>query len=237
MKLVSFCITCMGRLEQLKLTLPQNLSQNITFKDKIEFVVVDLGGNDGLQDWLGEHFKDELSCGYLYFENIDYVTQWHASIAKNISHSYGTGKILVNLDCDNFTGKNGGMYVIKKFLQYGDKLLFHQFGGDGLDGSFGRIAMTREHFYKVGGYDESLLPMGYQDQDLINRLKAHGLNYIRDSNKLFNKAIRNTKEEGLKNTSTCLSYINMLEINRLISHQNILDGKILANNGSIKAKR
>lgn len=39
---LSFCITCMNRLNQIKETLPQNLRDNILFNEKIEFIVVDL---------------------------------------------------------------------------------------------------------------------------------------------------------------------------------------------------
>ena len=37
---LSFCITCMNRLNQIKETLPQNLRDNILFNEKIEFIAV-----------------------------------------------------------------------------------------------------------------------------------------------------------------------------------------------------
>eukprot|EP00971_Amphidinium_carterae_P162230 3215802-Amphidinium_carterae.1 len=41
-------------------------------------------------------------------------------------------------------------------------------------GMCGRIVSLREDFEAIAGYDEAMLPMGYQDCDLVIRLRAIG---------------------------------------------------------------
>ena len=103
---LSFCITCMNRLNQIKETLPQNLRDNILFNEKIEFIVVDFA-TPGLQQWIKSEFEEELRSGYLKYYYTEELRYWHASIAKNTAHLLANNDILVNLDCDNYTGYNG----------------------------------------------------------------------------------------------------------------------------------
>ena len=82
---LSFCITCMNRLNQIKETLPQNLRDNILFNEKIEFIVVDFA-TPGLQQWIKSEFEEELRSGYLKYYYTEELRYWHASIAKNTAH-------------------------------------------------------------------------------------------------------------------------------------------------------
>ena len=109
---LSFCITCKNRLHQIRQTLPQNLKDNQDAKDVIEFVLVDLGSTDGLHEWVKGTFADEMAAGYLKYYYTEELPLWHTSIAKNTAHIYANNLIVVNLDCDNFTGKDGGLFVI-----------------------------------------------------------------------------------------------------------------------------
>ncbi|GHV58386.1 hypothetical protein FACS1894182_10440 [Bacteroidia bacterium] len=228
---LSFCITCKNRFHQIVLTLKQNLDDNRVYKNKIEFVLVDFGSTDGLRDWIIENFKDDLYDGYLKYYYTEELPFWHASIAKNTAHLLANNEILVNLDCDNYTGYTGGEFVLRQFSQYPEKMLFHQFSGNNGDGSFGRISMHHHCFFNIGGYDESLEPMSMQDEDLIKRLRANGVKYTHCPDRKYNKAIFNTKEEGILYTGSDLKYINMFIKNQQISNKNLLDGKFVANGG------
>lgn len=229
---LSFCITCKNRVSQIRQTLPVNLENNKIDSLFVEFILVDFGSTDGLKEWIGENFKQELKSGYLKYYYTEKLSSWHASIAKNTAHFYADNDILVNLDCDNYTGYRGGKFVIQQFIQSKDfKIVLHQFNQYG-DGSFGRIGVLRRFFDAIGGYDESFEPMGYQDADLISRLELLGLRYVRLNDERYNQAEKNTKMQSIVNVNTSLSWKQMENRNKEKSRKNIIDGITRANNGS-----
>ena len=227
---LSFCITCMNRFHQIEQTLKQNLDDNRMFKHLIEFILVDFSTDDKLECWIKSSFRNYLKCGYLKYFRTYELKQWHASIAKNTAHFYAGNDILVNLDCDNYTGWNGGKFVIQQFLKHKNDIVLHQFGGNPIDGSYGRISVMRNFFECIGGYDETFEPMGYQDADLIERLRNIGLQYVLKNDKQFNQAIWNSKAEGIINVQSSKNWNEMHEINRLKSKENTQNGQLTANN-------
>lgn len=228
---LSFCITCKNRFHQIEQTLKQNLDDNHMHGDFIEFVLVDFGSTDGLREWVLSNFKNELDTGFLRYYYTEEMTYWNASVAKNTAHLLAKNDILVNLDCDNYTGYEGGQFVIERFVNNRMDIVLHQYGGNRYDGSYGRISVLKKHFYTIGGYDESFEPMGYQDKDLFMRLEAAGLLYFLASDIRYNQAIANNKEESLINTGSSKKFREMLNHNQEKSEQNIKNGKLIANNG------
>ena len=229
---LSFCITCKNRLHQIRQTLRKNLDDNILHSNHIEFILVDFAGTDGLREWVLENFQAELISGYLKYYYTEELPLWHASIAKNTAHLCTSGEILVNLDCDNFTGPWGGMFVLCAFKRHGNRIIFHQFSRkDGEDGSFGRIAISGNYFRLLGGYDETFEPMGREDSDLIKRFDRYGLKYVLQPNSLYNQAISNTKEESVRYSGSNKTYWKMEKDNFDRSEQNLSEGRLIANNG------
>jgi len=215
---------------QIKQTLPQNLKDNLSMKGQVDFILVDFGSTDGLQEWIIENFEQEIQEGYLKYYYTEELPYWHVCIAKNTAHVLSENDIVVNLDCDNFTGKDGGRYVLENMLKHGiHDTVIHQFSGDVFDGSHGRIALSRENFVGIGGYDESFEPMGYESKDLLTRLVSTGINYLHLDNETYNQAIRNTKEEGLANTLSNYTWLEMHERNYMLSEKNIKSGIVAVN--------
>lgn len=229
---ISFCITCKNRLHQISETLMQNLQDNIAAQKDVEFILVDFASKDGLKDWVIQNFKKELESGYLKYFFTKKMDNWECSIAKNTAHLVASGDILVNLDCDNFTGKDGGRYVINHFLEYGTNLVLHQSSSEPGDGSYGRIAMLKKYFYLIGGYNEMFNPMGYQDTDLILRLVSLGLVYTPKCDPRYNKAIHNTKDESILYANSEKNYFDMCSENKDMSDESLNTGQIIVNNGS-----
>ncbi len=239
-KKLSFCITCMKRLSQIQETLPINLKHNIPLQDSIEFVLIDFG-TEGLYEWVYENFTWALKTGYLRYLRTNKLKYWHAPIAKNTSHRYAMGEILVNLDCDNFTGKLGALHVMKIFQKYGKFIMLHQWSGVSKDGTYGRISCHRDTFFQLGGYDENFLPMGYQDHDLMMRFRLFRgssklINYQYLSQlktkhsifpQLYSRAVLNDKGKSMKNTSYLgkMKWQEMNNINKYKSHENLIKSK------------
>jgi len=168
--------------------------------------------------YTGNHLK------YYYTEELH---SWHASIAQNTSHILANNDIVVNLDCDNFTGKNGGLFVIENMIKYGcDKTVLHQFNNEYDDGSYGgRITLSKSNFLKLGGYDENFDPEGYHDKDLLLRAQQMGLSTIDLTDKIYCNTILIPDEKTMDNPSQK----EMYERNYQSSVKNITSGKLKAN--------
>ena len=116
------------------------------------------------------------------------------------------------------------------FDMHGENSLIHQSLNKFGSGTMGRIAMTKENFFKIGGYNQSLLPMSHQDGDLVNRAKINGLKYINFSKKTYNKTILNSKEESLINCYGNYDYTKMMKINMIYSNFILKSKETKANN-------
>lgn len=161
---ISFCTTCRNRLWQLKETLPYNIE---ALQQNQNICLVDFGSTDGLSEWVWTNYQNEICMGKLVFFEVKSESVWHMAKAKNIAHRISKNDYLFSLDADNFISKND-INIIAKYASI--NTCTHQFSGDWNDGSCGRIGVPRNLFYDIGGYDESLLPMGAEDLDFKKRI-------------------------------------------------------------------
>ena len=236
LKQLSFCSHIKNRADQLKQTLRKNLDDNADFKNEIQFVLVDLASTDGTCEWVISNFREELEEEYLKLYKVFDFPYWHASIAKNTSHFLGEAKILVNLDCDNFTGPNGGKMLMDLYEDE-EVTAVHQFcQKEWFSGNYGRISMRAHVFNELGGYNESFYHMTYQDKDIIERVKKmypDGFKLKSDSK--YNEALANTKEESIQNIPADIKEKGiewMHSQNKLLSEDSIKKNKLTANDGS-----
>ena len=215
----------------------KNLEDNWEDREDVEFVLMDINSKDGFRTWIREQDLEKYTrCGYLRYYETDVLDQWHASIGKNTATHQAHGKIVVTLDCDNFTGPRGGKFVIDHFEKHNYNCVMHQFDWNPQNGNFGRIAMCKETFDKIGGYDQSLMPMGYQDWDIIKRAEAVGCEYLNPTDELYNRAIMNEggKELSMANQTDehkKMGWTEMNRINKLKCHHNLYKKKHVANEG------
>ena len=226
--LVSFCISHKNRFSQISETLKQNLDDNRLDEGKIEFVLVDFESDEDITKWVSENFKKELETGYLKFYRAKGLEGWHAPRAKNTSHRLGSGKILVNLDGDNFTGYRGGIFVYSNFMAHNCDICLWQFSGTFNDGSFGRIAAARDTFMAIGGYNEELLEMGYQDRDLVTRLEVYGAKVVLSPDEDYTRAIENEKYAPDNMEYTAMRFFNRYVAKRLMTRESFV-----ANDGNL----
>ena len=223
---LSFCITHKERFEYLQKTLLQNLKDNEEDRLNIEFILMDFHESDEVMHWIREIFPKEIGQGYLKYFRAK-IQGWSAPLAKNTAHYVASGSILTNLDCDNFTGREGGRFVLEQYYKEESNLMLWQFSRVRRDGSYGRMSFYQQAFEDLGGYDEGLMEMGFQDNDLMLRALKMGVKRIERNDKLYNKAIKHEKYKPAQ-----MSFRSMERWNKARSKMNIKQQKLTANNGS-----
>lgn len=156
----------MNRLHHLRETYPVNLERSKTYKD-VEFVLLDYGSTDSIEGWVASDLKEHLDSGMLKFYRTEDPKYWVAAHAKNIAHKRATGDILCNLDCDVFLPEGFCEYIAECFSRNRNTVMaFKSEDGQGHNGCAGLVTATREDFYSVNGYDESInLGWGYDDMN------------------------------------------------------------------------
>lgn len=143
---ISFCTACMDRLFHLRETYQQNISRA---SGDVEFVLLDYNGSDDLESWI----KGFPSVKFIRTSEPRY---WGASRAKNIAHRAATGDILCNLDCDVLMPEGFADYL-RETLSGGNAIVAaEERDREGNYGTSGLVALLREHFFSVNGYDESM---------------------------------------------------------------------------------
>ena len=223
---LSFCITHKDRFEYLQKTLLQNLKDNEEDRLNIEFILMDFHESDEVMHWIREIFPKEIGQDYLKYFRAK-IQGWSAPLAKNTAHYVASGSILTNLDCDNFTGREGGRFVLEQYYKEESNLMLWQFSRVRRDGSYGRMSFYQQAFEDLGGYDEGLMEMGFQDNDLMLRALKMGVKRIERNDKLYNKAIKHEKYKPAQ-----MSFRSMERWNKARSKMNIKQQKLTANNGS-----
>lgn len=138
----------------------------------ISFCTSYLGRREHLELTMLHNFDvgAEFDCEFIYVDYGEYSNRWEVSKAKNIAHNKAAGDILVNVDADNYLSVeyvNGVLDLFDKdmnIIVYGEK-----------ENTGGRIAISKDNFIKLGGYDERFKDWGYDDIDFIYRAANLGL--------------------------------------------------------------
>lgn len=220
---ISFCTNCMNRTEHLIQTYPDNI--NLAKDHDVEFVLLNYNSQDHMEQWVFDNLQEHIDSGLVkYFRTVE-PEFWDMSHSKNVSHRLGQGQILCNLDADNYIGEGFIESVIG--LIYDDKTKFVRKRGNGKGG---RIALHREHFYEVGGYDEKFcLGWGHEDMDLNSRLERHGLARVKpaDFEIIHHKKKLRTKYSREKNMW------DSRDVHKVILDENDEAGLIVANSDKV----
>lgn len=170
---ISFVITCKGRLEQLKETLPTCLAQE---DPCFEYVGVDFDCPDGTSDYLSS-----LADPRVLSVKITNQPKFDLSYARNLGARYATGEYLCFLDADTLL-KPSFLSMVRdrirpnRFLAT-TMLLCGETGvgsGAGLQGYGGIMVVSRQDWLAVRGFDETLTGWGAEDDDFRRRLLALG---------------------------------------------------------------
>jgi len=167
---ISYCTTCGNRLDDLKATLPVNLS---LLGPGEELVLVVYADRSGTAEWVTAAFPRELAAGRLrlYTASADRFLRSHA---KNVCHLLGRGSVLVNVDADNRLDPR----YLYKLRRHDFRHAAVLYAGYGAGGHKGRVAITSALFRQMGGHNEQLRGYGQEEVDLIRRVWAVGVNTV-----------------------------------------------------------
>lgn len=216
---ISFCIGVMNRLPHLKKTLLKNLEATKGYN--VEFVILNYNSTDGFHAWAKENLADQVKNGRVAYYHEKHAESWHMARVKNLVHRMATGDILVNLDGDNYISPDLCAMLLKEYKR-NKNLLMHGWSGVWKDGTCGRVAVSREALYKLGGYDEEFLPYGREELDFIERSYLMGIEYVRIPWHATAFALEGDHKEPDAEIHSTLQ-------NTLRSHDNLLHGRLIAN--------
>ena len=164
---ISIVTTCMGRLEDLRQTLPKNIEDNSDYED-IEFVIVDYNCPNGTGKWVKDNFYDMIKEGKMIYCRTEEPKKYSMSHSRNIGFRIATGQIINSVDADSFTKEGFASYVNKLANEQPRKAIF----GKGKRMLRGRLGFYKDEFVKqLGGYDEILGEIGYGSEDHETGLK------------------------------------------------------------------
>lgn len=169
MKHISYCTTCKGRLWQLKQTLPINIK---LANEDIEIVLLDYHSQDGLREYILENYQEYLADGRLrYYRLITDIKGFDMAYAKHIAHMLGEGRVLFNLDADNFIGASIPELMT---LPPSSLLVANKIVGTATSRG-GRIGMSKSDYVRIGGYNTAMLGMFGDDGELVGRCLKNGM--------------------------------------------------------------
>jgi glycosyltransferase involved in cell wall biosynthesis len=158
--MLSLITTCKNRLPHLKQTLPLMLQQ-----PRAEVIVVDYGCEQGTAAWVKEHHP-QAKLVQVRDDPVFCVARARNMGAKTASHEtlcFIDADVLMHLEFAKWLEFN---QVSSSFYLYPDPKAVELVGF---------LIVAREHFFKVGGYDEAFTGWGGEDSDLYERLAMTGL--------------------------------------------------------------
>lgn len=198
----------MGRMHHLKETLPQNIRDNpATANMDVEFVVLNYNSQDDLHEWMttDPDMKAHIESGLVRYGKTTDPEEFHHSHAKNMAHRMATGDVLCNLDADNYLGQGFAKFLNKEFSEDIDIVInpsvrmLKEAKADA-SGFYGRIAISKDNFTALHGYDEEFFGWGGEDPDLNRRAKGMNLKHLRIEDPEYLKVIGHSNQDRVINT-------------------------------------
>lgn len=215
----------MGRRHHIEQTFLHNLALCQKHLSQFELVLVNYHSQDGLDTWVKENLGNALSNGQVQYYHTTHPTYFHVAHAKNLAHKLARYPLVVNLDADNYLSIFY-LYALQRLQP--KEILCVPFDQHFIPGSYGRIALYKEDFISLGGYDEHLnLGWGVEDRDFIDRAHASGLKKRFIPSPLTGSVIQHSNTERLQNRQDQSPTARDTALKR--SRSNLAAGRLVAN--------
>lgn len=194
---ITICITCMNRLEDLKTTLLVNLLENLDYKGKFEFLILDYGSQNSneIKNWALTNLSDYIEEGLVTFYRTDEPKNYSMAHSRNICFKLARYDIVNSVDADNFINKGFLNRINLLAHQQSEKAAFIK----GRTMLRGRLGFYKNEFLNLlGGYNEELTGYGYEDHDLLYRASALGMKLMWFGGEYY-KGIASSKKHQMSN--------------------------------------
>lgn len=241
-KSISIVTTCMNRLHDLKVTLPQNLKDNADYGN-LEFVLLDYSSTDGLREWLlgNDVLRGHMQSGRLKVYHAPDQKHFRPNHSRNTSFKLAQNELIANVDSDNFTHKDYAKRLNEcasvqdnKILIVPDNFLIR--GGNRLYLK-GRFALYKNDIESLCGFDEDLdNGFGHDDMNFVFRAMLDGYKIVRYESKFTEDRLETSNDDRVKFVRN-RNYRKMQEVNTQITYWKLCQGRVSVNpDGWGKAK-
>jgi hypothetical protein len=164
-------VTCMGRLEFVRRTLPAVLAG----LDNV-YCLVDYSCPDRAADWVGTQFPSDCETGRIVVVSCPGRATFHKAQALNAGARRaieGGAEYLCFLDADSLPGPGLGRFLHEHVAP--DRFLVELHGRS----LFGFLVTPAAAFVRSGGFDEHIVGYGAEDIEMRLRLRlVLGLSYL-----------------------------------------------------------
>lgn len=225
---ITFCTTCMNRLNDLKQTFLRNVKDNEKYPC-LEMLLLDYGSSDELSVWVKSNLMNYIASGRVTYYRVE-ATQFRANHSRNISFRLAKGEIIANVDADNFTQPGFAHRVNQCAIPHKQVLIVPE---NFLTGNHsllrGRFAMYKKDIEMLRGFDEDL-DDGYGHDDLNFAFRAMLANFriVRYESKFTHERIHTPMQERSRYMLTKDTKLSW-RANYAITHSKICKGQVAVN--------
>ena len=213
---VSFCVIAVeSQLETLAKTVKQNLIDTQMDRESVEFVML-LDTNSTAATMFAAQFSEEVKNGAIQIFWL--AESLGEKLKNNLVFQLAKSKILSLLQFDQYVGPRASNYIYNSLNTSGESqvLWLKKWGRKS-----NRLSMTRDLFYEMGGFDESLSG-SRQVIDLVRRLRGYNVNISSVSLEMFSQGIEKDAwafsflTPKSTHTNHKMTPLNKIQLNRVL---------------------
>lgn len=227
---ISLCTTVMNRLSDLQETLPINLAWEQY--PNIEFVILDYNSRDGLGDWIKREYVELVESGRMVYARTEEPEFFSMTHSRNLAFKIASGDICINVDADNFLYDRAhppdctyGEFISRCAAEQPERAIFAK----GKRMCRGRMGFYKKEFVELlGGYDEDITGYGHDEIDLMHRAWGLGFTLMYSGGRYIDRLRTSTEK---RNANLKEHWKSSEKKNKLLSAQNLQNGKFKANTG------